>query len=169
MTAAATIVEEVPVISTSIQSIIMATVTVTNTGTATTTLSIPSSLQTSSSDSHRKTATPAVIAASVLGALAAVIIFVIIFVLWRRRRKCRNVDNDASSDPDPRRLSQSSRTAYEDEIERLRQLIRFIDEEMNYTSAPPSYRSSRSRIDVSDPFGRSSSPPPPLPSREIAH
>ncbi|KAK0244750.1 hypothetical protein EDD85DRAFT_809511 [Armillaria nabsnona] len=169
MAAAATIVEEVTAISTNIQSIITATVTVTNTGTATTTLSIPSSLQASSSDFHRKI-TPAVIAGSVLGALASVIICVIIVVLWHRRRQCRrNVDNDATTSSDPRRLSQSSRTVYEDEIERLRQVIRFIDEEMNFSSAPPSYRSSRSRVDVSDPFGSSSSPPPPLPSREITH
>ncbi len=70
-----------------------------------------------------------------------------------------------------RRLSQTSRTAYEEEIEQLRQQIRCMEEEMTLTysgSAPPSYRSSR-RSDVSDPFGPSSSPPPPLPSREIVH
>ncbi|KAK0185479.1 hypothetical protein F5146DRAFT_1143945 [Armillaria mellea] len=70
-----------------------------------------------------------------------------------------------------RRLSQSSRTAYEEEIGHLRQRIRYMEEEMELTysgSAPPSYRSSR-RSDVSDPVGCSSSPPPPLPSREIAH
>ncbi|KAK0222312.1 hypothetical protein IW262DRAFT_974437 [Armillaria fumosa] len=168
MNSAATIVDEVTVISTSIQSIITATLTVTNTRPETPSLSAPSSLQTSSSNSHRK-ATPAVIAASILGALVAVIIVIILFVIWHRRRhSCRNVDSDAVTSNDPRRLSQSSRTAYEDEIERLRQLVRFIDEEMNFSSAPPSYHASRSRIDVSDPFGRSSSPPP-VPQREIAH
>ncbi|KAK0185478.1 hypothetical protein F5146DRAFT_1070340 [Armillaria mellea] len=177
MAAAATIVEEATPISTSIQSIITSTVTVTNTGPATPLITAPPSLQTVSSNSHHK-ATPAVIAASVLGALVAVIIFTIIVVLWYRRRHPRSesvvcsphsMDNDAISSNDPRRLSQSSRTAYEDEIERLRQLVRFIDEEMNFSSAPPSYRGSRSRIDVSDPFGRSSSPPPPVPPREIVH
>ncbi|KAK0492319.1 hypothetical protein EDD18DRAFT_1334351 [Armillaria luteobubalina] len=70
-----------------------------------------------------------------------------------------------------RRLSQSSRTAYEEEIEQLRHRIRYMEEEIELTysgSVPPSYRSSR-RSDVSDTqFGRSSSPPPPLPSREIS-
>ncbi|KAK0438651.1 hypothetical protein EV421DRAFT_1906575 [Armillaria borealis] len=68
-----------------------------------------------------------------------------------------------------RRLSQSSRTAYEEEIEQLRQQIRYMEEEMELTysgSARPSYRSSRRSV-ASDPFGTSSSPPPPLPSREI--
>ncbi len=71
----------------------------------------------------------------------------------------------------PRRLSQSSRTAYEEEIERLRQQIMYMEEEMELTysgSAPPSYRSSR-RSDTSDPFGPSLSTPPPLPSRELPH
>ncbi|KAK0492318.1 hypothetical protein EDD18DRAFT_510378 [Armillaria luteobubalina] len=160
------------VISTSIQSIITATVTLTNIGPETPSLSAPSSLQTSSSNSHRK-ATQAVIAASVLGALVAVIVVTIILVLWHRRRHShKNVDGDAVTSNDSRRLSQISqisRTAYEDEIERLRQLVRFIDEEMNFSSAPPSYHGSRSRIDVSNPFGRSSSPVPPVPPHEIAH
>ncbi len=71
----------------------------------------------------------------------------------------------------PRRLSQSSRNAYEEEIERLQQQIRYMEEEidlMHSGSPPPSYRSS-SRSDISDPFELSSSPPPPSPSREIAH
>ncbi|KAK0244746.1 hypothetical protein EDD85DRAFT_211151 [Armillaria nabsnona] len=74
----------------------------------------------------------------------------------------------------PRRLSQSSRNAYEEEIERLRQEvsaqknhIRCMHEQMELThigSPPPSYRSRRS--DTSDYFGSSSSLPPlpPLPS-----
>ncbi len=76
----------------------------------------------------------------------------------------------------PRRLSQSSRNAYEEEIERLRQEvlsrdnhIRYMYEQMELTynsSPPPSYRSSR-RSDVSDPFVSSSTLPPPLPTREI--
>ncbi len=69
----------------------------------------------------------------------------------------------------PRRLSQSSRNAYEDEIERLQQQIRYMEEEidlMHSGSPPPSYRSSP-RSDISDPFELSSSPPP-SPSREIA-
>ncbi|KAK0477390.1 hypothetical protein IW261DRAFT_1487405 [Armillaria novae-zelandiae] len=167
MAAAATIIDGGTAISTSIQSFI--TVTVTNTVPETPSLSTPSSLQTSSSNSHRK-ATPAVIAASVLGAVVAVIIVIILFVLRHRRRHSRNhVDNDSVTDNDPRRLSQSSRTAYEDEIERLRQLIMFIDEEMNFSSAPPSYHTSRSGIDVSDAFGRSSSLLPPVPPHEIHH
>ncbi|PBK95959.1 hypothetical protein ARMGADRAFT_1077478 [Armillaria gallica] len=70
----------------------------------------------------------------------------------------------------PRRLSQSSRNAYEEEIERLRQEvlaqknhIRYMHEQMELThisSPPPSYRSRRSN--TSDYFG-SSSPLPPLP------
>ncbi|SJL17044.1 uncharacterized protein ARMOST_20585 [Armillaria ostoyae] len=76
----------------------------------------------------------------------------------------------------PRRLSQSSRNAYEEEIERLRQEvlsrehhIRYMHEQMELThssSPPPSYRSSR-RSDVSDPFVSFSTLPPPLPTREI--
>ncbi|KAK0438656.1 hypothetical protein EV421DRAFT_2037765 [Armillaria borealis] len=71
----------------------------------------------------------------------------------------------------PRRLSQSSRTAYEEEIDRLRQQIMYMEEEMELTysgSAPPSYHSSR-RSDASDLFGPASPPPPPLPSRELSH
>ncbi|PBK95961.1 hypothetical protein ARMGADRAFT_1077480 [Armillaria gallica] len=66
--------------------------------------------------------------------------------------------------------SQSSRNAYEEEIERLQQQIRYMEEEidlMHSGSPPPSYRSSP-RSDISDPFELSSSPPPPSPSREIA-
>ncbi|KAK0438650.1 hypothetical protein EV421DRAFT_956919 [Armillaria borealis] len=68
----------------------------------------------------------------------------------------------------PRRLSQSSRNAYEEEIERLRQEvlsqknhIRYMHEQMELThisSPPPSYRSSR-RSDNSDYFSSSSSLP----------
>ncbi|KAK0477388.1 hypothetical protein IW261DRAFT_1594565 [Armillaria novae-zelandiae] len=75
----------------------------------------------------------------------------------------------SESDAISRRLSQSSRTAYEEEIQQLRQRIRYMEEEVELTyssSAPPSYRSSR-RSEASDPFGPSSSPPPPLPSREL--
>ncbi|KAK0222314.1 hypothetical protein IW262DRAFT_1493954 [Armillaria fumosa] len=70
-----------------------------------------------------------------------------------------------------RRLSQSSRFAYEDEIEQLQQRIRYMEEEMELTyngSAPPSYRSSH-RSEASDPFGPSSSPPPQLPTHELPH
>ncbi len=68
----------------------------------------------------------------------------------------------------PRRLSQSSRNAYEEEIERLRQEvlaqknhITYMREQMELKhigSPPPSYRSRRS--DTSDYFGSSSSLPP---------
>ncbi|KAK0460225.1 uncharacterized protein EV420DRAFT_255855 [Desarmillaria tabescens] len=71
----------------------------------------------------------------------------------------------------PRRLSQSSRNAYEAEIERLRQQIRYMEEQtqfMQSATPPPSYRSSR-RSDVSDPFLSSLTLPPPLPLRETHH
>ncbi|KAK0222316.1 hypothetical protein IW262DRAFT_1460630 [Armillaria fumosa] len=67
----------------------------------------------------------------------------------------------------PRRLSQSSRHAYEEEIERLRREllsqknhIRYIHEQIELTHnsfPPPSYRSRRSDL------------PPPLPAREISY
>ncbi|KAK0244754.1 hypothetical protein EDD85DRAFT_946061 [Armillaria nabsnona] len=70
-----------------------------------------------------------------------------------------------------RTLSQSSRSAYEEEIERLRQEvlaqknhITYMHEQMELThigSPPPSYRSSR-RSDNSG-YSGSSSPLPPLP------
>ncbi|PBK66967.1 hypothetical protein ARMSODRAFT_333417 [Armillaria solidipes] len=86
---------------------------------------------------------------------------------------------DLPVDPLSRRMSQSSRMAYEKEIERLRQevfsqedRIRYMDEQMELMhtrSPPPSYRSSR-RSAMSTQTSRSSlSLPPPLPSREISH
>ncbi|KAK0190516.1 hypothetical protein F5146DRAFT_1137343 [Armillaria mellea] len=87
---------------------------------------------------------------------------------------------DLSVDPLPRRMSQSSRMAYEKEIERLRQevlsqadRIRYLDEEIDLmdprSPPPPSYRSSR-RSAISTQASRSSlSLPPPLPSHEISH
>ncbi|KAK0230341.1 hypothetical protein IW262DRAFT_1291480 [Armillaria fumosa] len=87
---------------------------------------------------------------------------------------------DLSVNPLSRRMSQSSRMAYEKEIERLRQeilsqaeRIRYMDEQMELmqprSPPPPSYRSSR-RSAISTQTSRSSlSQPPPLPSREISH
>ncbi|KAK0460215.1 uncharacterized protein EV420DRAFT_255495 [Desarmillaria tabescens] len=80
----------------------------------------------------------------------------------------------------PRRLSQSSRNAYEEEIEWPREevlsqknYIRCMHEQMelmNTGSPPPSYRSAR-RSDISNPFIQHSSlsslPPLPGPSRQI--
>ncbi|KAK0461660.1 uncharacterized protein EV420DRAFT_1639954 [Desarmillaria tabescens] len=76
----------------------------------------------------------------------------------------------------PSRLTQSSRNAYEEEIERLRQEVssqtnrlRYMEQMglMDSRSPPPSYRSRRSAI--SQTFGSSLSLPPPLPSLEINH
>ncbi len=86
---------------------------------------------------------------------------------------------DSPVDPLSRRMSQSSRMAYEKEIERLRQevfsqvdRIRYMDEQMELMhtrSPPPSYRSSRrSAISTQTPHS-SLSLPPPLPLREISH
>ncbi|KAK0499626.1 hypothetical protein EDD18DRAFT_1102947 [Armillaria luteobubalina] len=87
---------------------------------------------------------------------------------------------DLSVDPTSRRMSQSSRMAYEKEIERLRQeilsqaeRIRYMDEQMELmqprSPPPPSYHSSR-RSAISTQTSRSSlSQPPPLPSREISY
>ncbi|KAK0492317.1 hypothetical protein EDD18DRAFT_1183930 [Armillaria luteobubalina] len=74
-----------------------------------------------------------------------------------------------------RTLTQSSRSAYEEEIERLRQEvlaqkshITFMHEQMEFTnigSPPPSYRSSR-RSDRSG-YSDTSSTLPPLPPRRL--
>ncbi|PBK66968.1 hypothetical protein ARMSODRAFT_1020937 [Armillaria solidipes] len=80
-------------------------------------------------------------------------------------------------DPLSRRMTQSSRIAYEEEIARLRQevlsqtnRVRYMDEQMEFLhigSPPPSYRSRSSlRSAISRISGSS---PPPLPSREISH
>ncbi|PBK95974.1 hypothetical protein ARMGADRAFT_1028213 [Armillaria gallica] len=137
--------------------------------------------------SSRKTTSPATIAGSVIGSLAAVFVLALLFILWRRRKYRSRVGNNADEEIDdptatvpnsnpvlrsssasvrtvsistinsltsdlPRRLSQSSRNAYEEEIERLQQevlsqknYIRYMHEQMELTrssSPPPSYRSS---------------------------
>ncbi|KAK0492321.1 hypothetical protein EDD18DRAFT_1109069 [Armillaria luteobubalina] len=172
------------------------------------------SLQTSSSstannNSSCKKTSPATIAGSTIGSLAAVLVLALLFILWRRRHNSRvgsNADEEIG-DPEtgtvpnsnpilpsssdsvrtvsistissltsdlPRRLSQSSRHAYEEEIERLRQEvlslknhIRYIHQQTELTpssSPAPSYHSRRS--DASDPFVSSSTLPP---TREIPY
>ncbi|KAK0432339.1 hypothetical protein EV421DRAFT_1505283 [Armillaria borealis] len=191
-------------------------VTLTDTKTQTIFISPSFPLQTSSlpaaaNSSSRKTTSPATIAGSIIGSLAAIVL-ALLFILWRRRKHRSRVGSNADEEIDdpatstvpnsnpflrsssasartvsistinsptsdlPRRLSQSSRNAYEEEIERLRQEvlsrenhIRYMHEQMELTyssSPPPSYRSSR-RSDASDPFVSSSTLPPPLPTREI--
>ncbi|KAK0477389.1 hypothetical protein IW261DRAFT_1421092 [Armillaria novae-zelandiae] len=158
----------------------------------------------SSSTNSSHPITRAVIAGSVIGSLAFILVVVLLFAFLRRVEYRKRASNHSSSDDClgiapiphltstkstsstgtgfsepitseslaiPRRLSQSSRNVYEEEIERLRQRIRCMEEEidlMHGGSPPPSYRSPR-RSDISNPFGPSSSLLPPLPSHDISH
>ncbi|KAK0460241.1 uncharacterized protein EV420DRAFT_1747162 [Desarmillaria tabescens] len=157
-----------------------------------TTVSSPVVSSGSTDSSSKATPLAAVIAGSVIGSLASVVVLALLFVLWRRIKGRNRVGNNtktiepffsprirssslftrpisvstiesltSGSPPSaPRRLSQSSRNAYEEEIEQLRQQIRDMDEQMEIMhngSSPPSYHSRR-RSEVSDPFA---SPSPP--------
>ncbi|KAK0460209.1 uncharacterized protein EV420DRAFT_1763124 [Desarmillaria tabescens] len=181
------IIEDPTIISTSIHNIeSTATVTIANIRTTTTTLSPSVSLQ-ASSDSSRRTSPAVIagsVIGSLASVAVLVLVFVLWRRRERRNRANSNASDDiglgTTSAPNPiitpaltsstqagsrqsftsessRRLSWSSRLAYEDEIERLqeenlsqRNQIRYLDEQLEFTyrasPPPPSYRSRRSEI-----------------------